>query len=126
MAGKTDSEASEAVTPFGFEAMMQMQRPTFTAMAEVNGRLYDSIAAVNKEWASFVNRRLKEDLAMPQQLAECRTIQDLYRVYAQFFQNACTHYQSELEEMAKLGRTIAEIAFQPLQSRSEEGSRTKH
>jgi hypothetical protein len=32
---------------------------------------------------------------MPQQLAECKSLQDLYRVYAEFFQNACSQYQSD-------------------------------
>ena len=128
MAEKLDKEAHGSMTmpPLGFETVMEIQRPTFTAMAELNGRLYDSIAAFNKEWASFVNRRLKEDLAMPQQLAGCKTVQDLYRVYAQFFQNACSHYQSGLEQMTKLGRSIAENALQPLQSVSDEARRTKH
>ena len=48
------------MTPFGLETMMDMQRPTFTAMAEVNTKLYESLAAANREWASFLNQRLKE------------------------------------------------------------------
>jgi hypothetical protein len=126
MAEKTGSEASNWMMPFGFEAVIEMQRPAFTAMADVNSRLFESIAAVNKEWASFVNRRLKEDLAVPQQLAECKTLEDLYQVYAQFFQNACSQYQSGLEQMTKLSQSIAENALQSLQSRSEETIRTKH
>jgi hypothetical protein len=126
MAEKTGKETTEWVTPLGFEAVMEMQRPAFTAMAEVNNRLFESIAEVNKEWASFVNRRLKEDLSVPQQLAQCRSIQDLYQVYAQFFQNACAHYQSGLEQMAKLSRSMAETALQPLPSHSDDASRTKH
>jgi hypothetical protein len=106
--------------------MMEMQRPAFTAMAEVNTRLYESIAAANKEWASFVNRRLKEDLAVPQQLAECRTPQDLFKVYAQLFQNACSQYQSGLEQMTKLSQAITENAFRALQSGSQATGRTKH
>jgi hypothetical protein len=125
MAEKSGNESSDIIAPLGFEAIMEMQRPAFTAMAELNGKLYESIAAVNKEWTSLVNRRLKEDLAVPQQLAECKTVQDLYLVYAQFFQNACAHYQSGLEQMTKLGSSIAENAFQSMQSRSEETSRTK-
>jgi hypothetical protein len=125
MAEKTGSEASNWMMPFGFEAVVEMQRPTLTAMADVNSRLFECIAAVNNEWASFVNRRLKEDLAVPQQLAQCKTIQDLYQVYAQFFQNACDQYQSGLEQMTKLSQSIAENALQSLQ-RSEETSRTKH
>jgi hypothetical protein len=126
VAEKTGYETSNVMAPFGIEAVMEMQRPTFTAMAEVNTRLYQSIAAVNNEWASFVNRRLKEDLAVPHQLAECKTVLDLYRVYAQFFQNACSQYQSGLEQMTKLGLAVTETALQPLQPRSEDQGRTKH
>jgi len=65
MAGKHRTEMSTWMTPFGLETMMDMQRPTFTAMAEVNTKLYDSLAAANREWASFLNRRLKEDRKPP-------------------------------------------------------------
>ena len=126
MAEKIGKEPSDVIAPFGFQAMMEMQRPAFTAVAELNGKLYESIAAVNREWASLINRRLKEDLAVPQQLAECKTVQDLYRVYAQFFENACAHYQSGFEQMSKLGRSITENAIQSLQSHSDDTARTKH
>ena len=56
MPEKTDSDTSNRM-PFGVEALMEMQRPAFTAIAETNTRLYESIAAANSEWASFVNRR---------------------------------------------------------------------
>ena len=125
MPEKTDADATSWMMPLGVEAMMQMQRPTLSAMAEVNTRLYESIAAANREWTSFVNQRLKEDLAVPQQLAECRTPQDLFQVYAQFFQNACSQYQSGLEQMTKLSQSITESALQALQARPEETTR-KH
>ena len=126
MAEKTNTEASHWMVPFGVDAMIEMQRPAFTAMAEANARLYESIAAANREWASFVNQRLKEDFAMPQQLAECKSLQDLYRVCAQFFQNACSQYQSGLEQMTKLSQSITETALQTLQSRSGAQPGTKH
>jgi hypothetical protein len=123
MAEKSGSGASDAMAPLGFDAMMQMQRPALAAMAEMNGRLYESITAVPTEWATFVNRCLKEDLAVPQQLAQCRTAQDLYQVYTQFFQNTWAQYQSGLEQMTKLSRAIAEHA---LQSRSGDLGPTQH
>jgi hypothetical protein len=126
MAEKSGSEAGVSMAPFDFGAVIEMQRPAFTAMADLNTKLYEGIASVNKEWASFVNRRLQDDLAAQQQLAECKSVQDLYRVYAQFFQNACSHYQSGLEQMTKLGRSLVENALQPLQSTFEEASRAKH
>jgi hypothetical protein len=47
-------------------------------------------------------------------------------VYAQFFQNACSQYQSGLERMMKLSQSISEAAVQSLQSRSDEATQTKH
>ena len=74
--------------PFGLEAFMELNRPALTAMAQMNGKVYENIATMNKNWVAFVNRRLKEDFAMPQQLAACKTVQDMYGVYAEFFQTA--------------------------------------
>ena len=126
MVEKKGTQASEPTIPFGFDAMLEMQRPALTAMAQLNNRLYASLAAVNQEWASFVSRRLKEDLAVPQQLAECKTMQDFYRVYAEFFQNACSQYQSGLEQMTKLGKSLAETTIHSLQGSTDEPSRMQH
>ena len=111
--------------PFGLEALMEMNRPALSAMAEVNGKVYENLATLNKSWVAFVNRRLKEDFAMPKQLAECKTVQDMYSVYADFFQTAVTDYQSELEQMSKLGKSMADETAQAMQSRLEE-TRTRH
>jgi len=126
MLERTSNETSDVQIPVGLEAMMQMPRPVFAAMAEINSRLYESIAAVNKEWISLVNRRLKEDLAVSQQLAACKTLTDMCRVYAQFFQSTCSHYQSGFDIMTKLTNSIAEKALQPMQSRPREGAQSKH
>lgn len=104
---RSDSETQPKLAP-EFERMLEMQRPALDAMAELNGRLFESIVAANKEWGSFVNRRLKEDFAVPEQLAACTTAQDMFRVYANYFKNACSDYQSEFEEMTKLNRSIAQ------------------
>ena len=106
--------------PLGFEALMEMQRPALTAMAQMNGKVYDNLAAINRTWVTFVNRRLKEELAMPQNLAGCKTVQDMYGVYSEFFQTAVADYQSEFEQMTKLGKSLADDTLQAIQSRMEE------
>jgi len=108
-----------------FERMLEMQRPALDAMAELNSRLYESVAAVNKEWGSFVNRRLKEDFAVPEQLAACKTAQDMLRVYANYFQNVCSDYQSEFEEMTKFNRSIVQDTMTTLQSQVTRGAQNK-
>jgi hypothetical protein len=120
--GRADFGAS-MMTPLGFEALMELNRPALTALAQMNGKVYDGIAAMNKNWVAFVNRRLKEDLAMPQQLAACKTMRDMYGVYTDFFQNAYADYQSELEQMTKLGKTLADDTMQVIQARIEDAAR---
>jgi hypothetical protein len=121
--GRADMGFPPMMLPFNFESLMELNRPALNAMAQMNGKVYDGLATMNKNWVAFINRRLKEDLAMPQQLAACKTVQDMYGVYAEFFQNACSDYQSELEQMTKIGKSLADDTIQAIQTRMEETAR---
>jgi Phasin protein len=128
MSNKTTNGRAEVgfppmMVPFGFDAFMELNRPALTAMAQLNGRVYDSLATINRNWVDFVNRRLKEDLGVPKQLAACKTAQEMYSVYADFFQTAVSDYRSEFEQMSKLGRTLADDTVQAVQTRTEEVQR---
>ena len=118
--GRADMGFPPMMLPFNFESLMELNRPALNAMAQMNGKVYDGLATINKNWVAFINRRLKEDLAMPQQLAACKTVQDMYGVYAEFFQNACSDYQSEFEQMTKIGKSLADDTIQAIQTRMEE------
>lgn len=121
--GRADNGFPPLMLPFGLEALMEMNRPTLAALAEVNGKVYENIATLNKNWVAFVNRRLKQDFSVSQQLAGCKSVQEMYGVYADFFQTAVTDYQSEFEQMSKLSKTIAEETSQAVQARLEEAGR---
>jgi hypothetical protein len=121
--GRADMGFPPMMLPFNFESLMELNRPALNAMAQMNGKVYDGLATLNKNWVAFINRRLKEDLAVPQQLAACKTVQDMYGVYAEFFQNACSDYQSELEQMTKIGKSLADDTIQAIQTRMEETAR---
>ena len=117
--GRTDAIFSPMMMPLGFEAFIELNRPALAAMAQMNGKVYDGIANMNKNWVAFVNRRLKEDLGMPKQLADCKTMNEMYGVCADFLQNAYADYQSEFEQMTKLGKTLADDTLQAMQARTE-------
>jgi hypothetical protein len=121
--GRADMGFPPMMLPFNFESLMELNRPALTAMAQMNGKVYDGLANINKNWVAFLNRRLKEDLSVPQQLAACKTVQDMYGVYAEFFQTACADYQSEFEQMTKLGKSLADDTLQAIQARMEETAR---
>jgi hypothetical protein len=123
--GRADAALPPMMLPFGFEAFMELNRPALQAMAQMNGRVYDGIATWNQNWVAFLNRRLKQDLAMPEQLAACKSVQEMYGVCAEFFQNACSQYQSEFEQLTKLGKSLADDTVQAIQSRMEEARETR-
>ena len=121
--GRAENGFMPLPLPLGFEAFMEINRPALTAMAQVNGKVYDNLAAMNRNWVTFINRRLKEELAMPHNLAGCKTVQDMYGVYSEFFQTAVADYQSEFEQMTKLGKSLAEETAQIVQTRIEDATR---
>ena len=69
----------------------------------------------NSEWVGFINSRLKEDLVVTKQLAECRTAQDVYSVYNGFFQTAMEQYQGEFGKMSQIGQTMADNTMHSVQ-----------
>ncbi len=126
MADKQDNGGSSSrlptlMAPMGLETIIEAQRPALAAMGELNSRLYDGIAAMGTEWMSLCRRRLREDLAMPEQLAACKTAQDMYRLYAEYFRNALSHYQLGFQQMTKCGLSLAEDTFDVLSLRAERG-----
>jgi hypothetical protein len=98
------------------QPLLEMQRPTLEAVAEMNGKLYEGIAAMNKEWTSFVNRRLKEDLGIAEQLAACTTTEDMLRTCTGYVRTAWTDYQSGLEQMTRLNSALAQQTLSALRS----------
>jgi hypothetical protein len=121
--GRTDVGFPPFLVPFGIETLMELNRPAWTAMAQVNGKVYENLAAMNKSWAEFMNRRLKKELGMPEQLAACKSLQEMYSVYADYLQGALTDYQAEIKEMSKRGKTLADDTLQAMQTRVEQPSR---
>lgn len=123
--GGTSAKLPQLIAPTGFETLIEVQRPALAAVGELNSRLYDGIAAMSREWMSLLDRRLREDLAMPERLAACKTARDMYRLYVDYFQNAFSHYQSGFEQLTKCGLSMAEDAFDVLRLRAEPGTRRK-
>ena len=116
--GRSSDASAPMPQPFDVNALLDASRPTLSAAAEMNGRLYETVAAFNTGYVGFINRRLKEDLGMPQKFAACRTLEDFYGVYTGFFQRAAEQYRAEFEQLAKLGQTMASDSVNHLQEQA--------
>ena len=121
---QSDQRGPKSPQAFLRQPLLEMQRPTLEVVAEMNGKLYEGIAAMNKEWTSFVNRRLKEDFGIAEQLAACTTTEDMLRTCTGYVRTAWTDYQSGLEQMTRLNSSLAQQTLSALQSNM--GRAVKH
>ncbi|WP_339081779.1 phasin family protein [Hyphomicrobium sp. ghe19] len=67
-------------------------------------------------WLRFVGDRMAKDAAFPQQLASCKTINDVYQVYAQFWQQAANDYGKGFTAFADNMWQAARGPFAPFSS----------
>jgi hypothetical protein len=77
-------------------------------MTELNGRFLEQMTKANNEWLGFMNRRLNEDMAASRRFMECKTVQDLFSAYSDFFQRAQQQYQAEFQYFARLNQRLAD------------------
>ena len=77
-------------------------------IAKFNAQVSTNMQAVGKEWSEFVGMRLREDAQFFRSIHDCRSLQDLQQVYAQFWQTAFTQYGEEAQRMLKLTQGTVE------------------
>jgi len=115
-----DQGSDKAPGPASIEAWMGINRPMFAAMTEINGRFLEQVSRANNEWLGFVNRRLNEDMAASQRFMECKTLQDLFAAYSEFFQRAQQQYQAEFQYFARLNQKLADETAVVIKSHMDE------
>jgi hypothetical protein len=80
-----------------------------------NGTYGKAAAAMSREWLDFLNRRLREDAALPQRLASCRAPDEAWHICSEFWQRALQDYQEEFIEFARLNGEAVSEGFDVLQ-----------
>jgi len=84
--------------------MMRLCGAAIPALSGFNGGLYQSLAAMNTAWLELGNRRLKENLALPEHIAGCTTVPRLLWVYNSYCRTAVEDYQAAVAEIQRLGQ----------------------
>jgi hypothetical protein len=101
--------------------------PLLAVVTDVNAKLLESVASAQKDWAEFVHRRIKEDVAASQQLMNCQSLADMQEIYSQYWQTAFEQYREQSERVVQKGRAMTEELAQTMESRvGETTQRTQH
>jgi hypothetical protein len=89
--------------------------PLFAALTDINGKLLESVANAQKDWAEFVHRRVKEDIAVSQQLMGCRSLGDVQQICSQYMCTALEHYREQSERAVQRGKSTTAGLAQTLE-----------
>jgi Phasin protein len=108
---------------WGTHPMMQM--PMVAILAEMNGSLLESAAMAQKEWADFLHRRIKEDVAVSRQLMQCHSLADMHQIYSQYFAKAFEQYQQQSTKVVQRGQSMAEHLAETAEN-GKETARPRH
>ena len=72
------------------------------SMAGMNQKFYKMMMSCNDELMTFGRTRLKEDLDMPQKLAECKSPQEMVSICLGFYQTAFKQYADKATHITKI------------------------
>lgn len=105
---KPEYEHLEASAKAALHSWMVMQRPMFSLMTEINGRLIDQALRVNKAWIGIVGRRVEHDLAATRRLLGCRDANDFMMTCRDVVDSAQREVQDEVAHLSRLNREVAD------------------
>ena len=86
---------------------LQVLNPMLSGLQAWQGNGGKAVTALNTEWLTFVNRRIQEDFSLPHLLGSAKTPEEMWWVYAGFWQHTLEDYQAEYKEMLRLSRDAA-------------------
>lgn len=104
------SKVAETIPFPDLARVSEMNGTMLNEIAKFNAQVSTNMQSVGKEWSEFVGMMLREDAQLFRSIHDCRSLQDLQQVYAQFWQTAFTQYGEEAQRMMKLTQGTVEDA----------------
>jgi hypothetical protein len=102
-----DYDALEARAKATLESWMTLQRPVFSMMTEINGRLINQAFRVNQAWLGFMSRCVEQELQATRRLMGCRNVNELFITYRDVVDTAQREVRHEVEQLSRVNRECA-------------------
>jgi phasin protein len=100
--------------------------PILMMLADMNGMYMEGLATAQREWAEFLQRRIREDMAVTRHLLNCHSLADMHQVYAQYLQTAFQQYREQSEKVTQRGESIAQHLADTTAAKAKDVDRAHH
>jgi hypothetical protein len=99
-----------------------MWGPLMIGALKWNAQVHEGFGVVASEWQNFVSKRLRDDLVLMQRITHCRTPDQAWTVYAEFWQTAVDDYGREYMTIGRLVGGVTSKSLALAQSAAQEAS----
>mgnify|MGYP001555427588 CR=1 FL=1 len=106
--------------PMDFGDITEINYTAMTAAGEIGKRWTEAMGEINGELLQFASRRLKEDMVIPAGLAKCKTGEEIFEFYSNFFRTAVNQYAEEAETLAHIGADFVGSATKVVEAESRD------
>jgi hypothetical protein len=86
---------AEKVPGPGILPFLSVWSPMSDKLGALNSKARHTGEELAQGWLKFIGDRMSKDIAFPEQLAACKTANDVYLAYSQFWQQAAKDYATE-------------------------------
>ena len=107
----TRNDMSTQVPAPGIAPMLSAFNPMTAYVAFWGGPAFQLGGQVAQSWLHFIGSRWMMDMRFPQQIAGCKTADDVATAVAEFWQQASRDYSSEFNQLADLTWTATRAVF---------------
>jgi len=111
---------------FSFGVPAPFINPMVSIFADLSGTLVEGFATAQKDWADFVQRRIREDVAVTRHLMNCHSLADMHQVYSQYLQTAFQHYREQSEKAVRRSESVAQHLAETAKGETKESIRARH
>lgn len=91
--------------PADVDTIMEVATPALTAVTTFNRDLVETCAAFQNEWFGFLNRRWRENMAMPTRLSICQSLPEVQQVYLDYWKRVADQYGAEFQHLGEITQT---------------------
>jgi len=94
-----------------------------TIFADMTGRFLEGLVTAQKDWANFIQHRVREDAALARQLANSQSLADMHQIYSQYLQTAFQQYREQTEKVVQRGEALAQHIAKTTETNAKEAVR---
>jgi hypothetical protein len=119
---EADYQELEARAKATLESWMAMQRPVFSMMTEINGRLIDQAFRVNQAWLNLMVRCVEQEIAATRRMMACRNVNEVVTVCRDVVDAAQREARVEAAELTRLNQQVADETLAAFRDSLEEAA----